>query len=307
MDRITDRCTLVADTRERAVFGSFEKGAEPEIHQMTVGDYAILSPAGAIMAIIERKSLADFAASFIDGRHGNKAKLVELRERTGCKIVYVIEGNEEGAIPWSNIESSMFHLMLREGICVLRTTGVDDTAATLTRFTASAGTLIGRPDYEEQVPVDDNPLGLLTAKRPPSTGAESLWGVFKGIGAVSALALAGLFSISQVVLNEITVNEILAEMSKNGVRLPPRAHVEAFFTRTLETEIKLLTAINGISKAMAVQLLSPAEGTVSRTIKDLLEDGDLMNRQIRTGRLGKAKADKIIHALTSKRSHAAQI
>jgi ERCC4-type nuclease len=143
-------CTLIIDTRERYVIRhEYELRDVPVIvRQITVGDYAVLDSAGKIAVIIERKSFEDFAASLKDGRSDNKAKLIELRATTGCAIVYLIEGSEFpdpndtfGRIPYKAIESSIFHLMVRDGITVMRARNSLDTAKTLVRFVQSMNSL----------------------------------------------------------------------------------------------------------------------------------------------------------------------
>ena len=71
---------------------------EPEFTQLDIADFIIMSQNAdmtqtRILAIIERKTLEDYAASLKDGRIMNTAKLIKLREETGCQIYYLIEGN----------------------------------------------------------------------------------------------------------------------------------------------------------------------------------------------------------------------
>lgn len=46
-----------------------------------------------VLAAIERKSHADFAASFKDGRHENIRKLLALRAATACKPDHQVRRN----------------------------------------------------------------------------------------------------------------------------------------------------------------------------------------------------------------------
>lgn len=146
-------CKLVCDTRERIVLRHAQElsGITYETQQITTGDYALIGPDGALIAIIERKSLDDYGASLKDSRHSNKEKLVAMREQTGCRIIYLIEGklhpgqNECFAgIPYKYIESSIFHLILRESICVIYTRDTLDTAQTLARFVKSSDSLLAQ-------------------------------------------------------------------------------------------------------------------------------------------------------------------
>lgn len=152
------RSTLITDTRERNVYRhKFEfDQINHSICQITTGDYVVMSPTNAILAVIERKSLQDFAASLKDGRHSNKDKLVALRNRTNCRIIFIIEGPLDpgpndyfGNIAYRNIESAIFHLMVRDGVTVLKTKDDLDTAKTLMRFMASMDTLTVNTDEIE--------------------------------------------------------------------------------------------------------------------------------------------------------------
>ena len=144
--------SIIIDTRERNVLRHAVelKDTPHTIKQITTGDYVIHN-AGKIMIVIERKSLEDYAASFKDGRHDNKEKLLKLREETGCTIMYIIEGpaypnpkSYFGNIAYANIESSIFHLMIRDGISCVFTKDTLGTAQLLARLVKSVDTLIAK-------------------------------------------------------------------------------------------------------------------------------------------------------------------
>lgn len=144
---------LIADTRERAVIEhGFGDEYEVKVEQMTVGDYAIAHE-NRILAIIERKTLTDFAASITDGRMNNREKLKKLRDETGCAVYFIIEGRHgkigpetviANSIRWRQIESSIFHMQMRDGFHFIFTFSISDTAQTLFRFMKSLSTL---PNY----------------------------------------------------------------------------------------------------------------------------------------------------------------
>ena len=88
---------IIVDDREKAVFPYLEDASHKylidyKIQRNEVGDYAICYK-GYIMMIIERKTWEDLAASMRDGRKTNVQKLISVREKTGCQIAYLIEGN----------------------------------------------------------------------------------------------------------------------------------------------------------------------------------------------------------------------
>ena len=152
------RIKLIIDDRERAIFPhikpEFDNHIHYEIKRIDIGDYALVDTnSGAILSIFERKTLEDYSASLKDGRHGNKQKLIALREKTGCKIFYIIEGNPfldparlVGRTPYRHIESSIFHLMMRDNINVLYSRDTLHTTQLLCRFVISAYNLLIRGD-----------------------------------------------------------------------------------------------------------------------------------------------------------------
>jgi ERCC4-type nuclease len=76
--------------------------------------------------IIERKTWVDLASSFRDGRKQNIKKLIELRQRTGCQIAYLIEGNATppidqlfSRIPVRALRAHLDHLAIRDGVHIM--------------------------------------------------------------------------------------------------------------------------------------------------------------------------------------------
>lgn len=135
---------LICDNRERAVTSliNMEDNETIATAQLTTGDYATVyyddeTPEGVILEIFERKTLSDYAASFRDGRHENKNKLLALRNLTDCLIYYIVEGPaaEPGdkfcGIKYSGIEASIFNMNTNHGIFVIRTADAEDTARVL--------------------------------------------------------------------------------------------------------------------------------------------------------------------------------
>lgn len=150
---MSKQCSLIIDKRERNVYRHVDAFADTrtEHKQITVGDYVVLDPDGKIIVVIERKSLDDFGASIKDGRIDNQSKLNNLREQTGCKIIYIVEGpafpkpaDYFANIAYKNIQSCIFHLMVRDGISVIQTLDTYHTAQTLAAFVKSMTTLYER-------------------------------------------------------------------------------------------------------------------------------------------------------------------
>jgi len=134
---------LVADARERAVVPFLESTLAGRLvagRQVNTGDYLICRPAATVQicAAIERKTLADFAASFKDGRHANVEKMRRLRASTGCQLYFIIEGpafpspaRRFARIPYASILSAITNLMVRDSIMIIQTENEAHTAKRL--------------------------------------------------------------------------------------------------------------------------------------------------------------------------------
>lgn len=270
---------LIADNRERAVTPHLKIDYAAE--QMTTGDYAVAvrdqdGRAERILAVFERKSLTDFGASIRDGRHENKAKLLALRETTGCAVIYIVEGpafpsgtTKYGGIPYSTIESSIFHLMVRDNITVMRTRNEEDTAGALARFVASMSRLItGDPAILERyrpVEREGGAEAALTAPqdKPAQRVLLDMWRTFPRVAAVSAPPLAAALTLRGVILREVDRAALDAITLPNGRKLQEDA-MTALLTPQPGLWPKLLACVPGISAACAKELLAAA------TLPDLL-------------------------------------
>ncbi len=120
-------------------------GFTTSVKSLNVGDYAILIN-NKIICIIERKTWKDIAASFKDGRKGNIAKLRGLREDTGCRIIYMMEGVVRNKSPTAITEykrsvSHLDHLMIRDNVHVMYSKDSLDTAQKLCNLSKNISTL----------------------------------------------------------------------------------------------------------------------------------------------------------------------
>lgn len=157
---MSTRYRLVADNRERSVFNTLElemklaaeegKPIDYELKTLTVGDYAIIeNRTERLIAIFERKTLEkDFPASIKDGRYANKEKMIKAREKSNCRLYYLVEGplnppptKKFSYIPYAIIESAIIHLEMRDGFHIIRTENINDTVKRLIRFIYSLHTV----------------------------------------------------------------------------------------------------------------------------------------------------------------------
>jgi ERCC4-type nuclease len=84
------------------------------------------------LLIIERKSVADLAASIKDGRYQEQSYRLDGTDLHNHNIVYLIEGNMARAtFDKSALYSAMFSLQYYKGFSVWRTFSIDETATIL--------------------------------------------------------------------------------------------------------------------------------------------------------------------------------
>ncbi len=126
---------LIIDDREHHVAEHIQNPAPHETVKcrITVGDFIIIRDA-AIIAVFERKTYEDFVASICDGRAQNREKLTKLRELTGARVYYIIEGSAPIGMPAQKLKAvhnSITRLIFFENIHIIYTR---DPATTLSKL-----------------------------------------------------------------------------------------------------------------------------------------------------------------------------
>jgi ERCC4-type nuclease len=121
---------LIVDDRERGFkdhLDNFSKkfNISYEIKRIDVGDY-IFTVNNKIKLVIERKTWEDLSSSMRDGRRYNVKKLIDLREKCGCNVYYLIEGDASppyekkySRIYHKNLLAHLDHLMMRDNINII--------------------------------------------------------------------------------------------------------------------------------------------------------------------------------------------
>ena len=321
---MTSNCVLIADARERNVLRHKNELAaiKLEIKQITTADYVVIAPGSpdTILAVIERKSLDDYGASIKDGRHLNKEKLVAMRDKTGCKIVYIIEGpafpkptDRFGGIPYKHIQSSMFHLMIRENAVVIFTRDTLHTATTLVDFVLSMDTLLKRGyvgGVAPSAPIDElvapmpAPIDDLLTHRHTKGDHEvvrEMWSKFKGITVETAVEYMRVWSIADIICNRIPQVDIREFKLSSGHKIRRNAST-GLYGMTPDLGLRILATVPGISLPTARQILT------GRTLAEVLNRGPatesflaaiLVGATTRRA-LGKERAAKCIRLLEYK-------
>lgn len=246
-----DTIKIYIDDRERGIAPLFTHGVQVETRRMHVGDYAV-SIDGTIVAIVERKTLADFAASLKDGRYGNVSKMREIRDQFGIALVFFVEGKPPkdphnnvpgGRIPYSIIESAMDHLAVRDGIPTIAARDTADFAHRLSRFAKNMGTLYRAGDVRGGRDAD------VLEVAPRLTDDDiimGIWCAFRGIGAINATPIGRLYTVADAVSGRIPA-DYLNSLSKKVIKSITRVDAHA--------QMCLLEAVPGINRAIARDLL----------------------------------------------------
>lgn len=248
--------TLILDTRERAVFDHFPGDDDTIITvQMTIGDYAITS-SDCIHEIFERKTLKDYADSIRDGRHENRMKMLSLRDRTECRVYYIIEGSladadeKIGGLPKTTIEASIFNLMSNHNIFVLFSKDQADTARLLLAKRKALANSLKTKKLTKTIAVDDV-IATLTA--PPVVTYDQLkqtyFESFPKIGPKAAATLAKTVKISSIILGVDLQRTIIVSGRKVKVSFP-------------EDILERLKALTCIPRAGSLQELLDAADSI---------------------------------------------
>lgn len=242
---------IYIDDRERNIAQLFIHGVPVSTRRMNVGDYAV-SVDGVIVAVIERKTLADFAASLKDGRYANVSKMRELRDKFGVAQVFFVEGKPPkdpssnvpgGRIPYRVIEAAMDHLAVRDNITTIITKDTNDFAHRLSRFAKNMATLYRGGDVRGAA--DEDVFGL-TPKLTDDDITLGIWCAFKGIGAINATPIGRTYTVADVVRGRVP-QEYLDGLSKK-VR-------SSLTSITHHTQVTLLESVPGVNRAIANDLL----------------------------------------------------
>lgn len=120
-----------ADDRERDVIECLtNRNATVTVARLDLGDFLIGE------YIFERKTKADLFSSITDGRyHEQKSRMLECFGSD--KIIYIIEMESGNFVDEDTKMNSIFNMMVRDGIRILRTTSHLETAVALMKFAES--------------------------------------------------------------------------------------------------------------------------------------------------------------------------
>lgn len=269
--------TLIIDDREKAVIPFFKEyqnidtktqNIEIKIQRIQVGDY-IISRNDKIIAAVERKSWTDLAASIKDGRATNINKMISLREQTGCKLFYLMEGKSRypptkkfARIPYKNLQSHLDHLTMRDNVHILHSDSEEDTAIRLIEFMTNYLTLPTlSTDVESVENVRDDQKILTTTV--PKTELEiiyNIWSCIPNITSKTATLFISTYHISDLFLGLISKATISTMQYPNGSIIGKRSEkiinvIDNTCVNNHKIYCRILAEIPGITKKTAALIL----------------------------------------------------
>jgi len=230
---------IIVDDRESKVIPFFKdeyQDIEIEVKRIQIGDYVIMQDE-KVLFVIERKTWCDLSTSIKDGRTKNVDKLISLREQTGCKILYLIEGKARNSptkrfarIPFKSLQSHLDHLMVRNNVFIVHSNNEEDTVARLIEFCNNYLTLnITGGDKEiftnkdEEVVVDAIKILTTTIKKTDLQIIYNLWSQIPNITTKTASLFIDKYHISDLFLGNISKEDISTMKYPNGTIIGKRA------------------------------------------------------------------------------------
>lgn len=211
--------SIILDNREHGLISLMPTAT---VHQLPVGD-AWIKTSDNTRLVIERKTTADFEASFLDGRYREqRTRLLAYCAEQKAKALYILEGGLDGrrrSLDRPALQKLIHRLLLRYGVAVYFTKSTEDTAATLTilaqQLTDDSTVFDG-----EQVSYTD--VQHVTKKANKDDPKAFACAALQGCPGVSSKSATAIWEVAQTWprLLEMTQKE-LAEIKVGERRLGP--------------------------------------------------------------------------------------
>jgi len=250
---------ILVDKRERL---TFEAGSVFAAEHLTVGDFLVMVETRAIL-VIERKTWADLGASFKDGRKENIKKLLDYREKTGCKVAYIMEGKRPqiaAGIETARLQAHLDHIMWRSNVMVLYSLDKKGTLARIEEVARNIYT-IPRPPQLVVQPLTDLALAKCVIEVKP--GQQVLWEAVPRCGQVLARQVFPWTPFDYILNHSAAV--VTIQNNANKSQLEVLNELQCSDAREPRA-IKLLAAVKGISLKTAADLLR--EKSLNLTLDD---------------------------------------
>lgn len=210
---------IVLDNREHSLISLLPT---VPVQQLPVGD-AWIKVGEQVKLVIERKTTADFEASFLDGRYREqRTRLLAYCAEQKARALYVLEGGLDGrrrSLDRPALQKLIHRLLLRYGVAVYFTKSTEDTASTLTILAQQLAEDAAVFEGEQLSYTDVQHVTKKANKDDPKAFACA---ALQGCPGVSAKSAAAIWEVAQTWsrLLEMTEKE-LAEIKVGERRLGP--------------------------------------------------------------------------------------
>lgn len=249
---------LIADDRERKVNVFLETMVSIRIERITTGDY-VFCEGDLIVAVIERKSLSDLAASIKDGRMENHSNLEELKvANPDIRIIYLIEGSpflkpekRINGIPFKNLISKIDSIML-SGAQIVWAKNEEHSAIRICDLFKRVESSVIRLDQAIQ---GGTPISLKTPhKKSKPNIHSSMVSAVPGISKVTAAMLLKKWSVLELLGQRIAPEELANFTYDSGAKLGNRSNV--LNADLSPYHAKIISSIPGITYEAANLILT---------------------------------------------------
>ena len=133
--------SLTIDCREKKIISELKKqDVSFAISQLPLADFIIKSENDNVIAMFERKTLADLESSILDGRYKEQGQRLNECEVLNHNIIYIIEGDLDKYKPKTRrmkretLRNAMISCMMFKGFSLVQTKSVQDTGVWITGF-----------------------------------------------------------------------------------------------------------------------------------------------------------------------------
>jgi ERCC4-type nuclease len=212
--------SIVLDAREHGLISIL---SDQTVKQLPVGDIWIQKDEQTIL-VIERKTTADFEASFLDGRYREqRTRLLAYCAENKAKALYILEGGLDGRrhkLERSSLQKLVHRLLLRYGVAVWCTKDIHDTVNTIRLLKEQIQDDVKVFEGEQLSYTDVQHVTKKANKDDPSTFAIGSLQICPGISLKGAQAIWESCNKSWIKLLEISEND-LANVKVGERRLGP--------------------------------------------------------------------------------------
>jgi ERCC4-type nuclease len=207
--------SILLDNREHALI---ELLPQITVKQLPVGDAWIQTNDQTVL-VIERKTTADFEASFLDGRYREqRTRLLAYCAENKAKALYILEGGLDGrrrSLERQALQKLIHRLCLRYGVAVWSTKDTEDTANTL-RILAEQVKDDPKVFEGEQVSYTD--VQHVTKKANKEDPRAFALAALQGCPGVSAKSAAAIWDATQSFQKLLEMSEDVIANIKSGER-----------------------------------------------------------------------------------------